>query len=353
MSIDDYRKKRDFGRTPEPSPGRRGALEKGVRTFVVHRHEARNLHYDLRLEHGGALLSWAVPKGFSFDPADKRLAVRTEDHPLEYYEFEGVIPKGEYGAGTMMIWDRGTFSLVVEEDMDRAIEKGEIKVVLNGRKLRGEWHMVRTKQAPNSWLLFKSRDLYAGNSRDTALGVSLARAVSRAMPRSIALAGVDGEREPFSDPAWLFEMEFSGRRMLAEKAGDDVRLRGLRRSAPSVLSVIDALGDLAAESALVDGVLVATDVNGRPDLLELERRLEGGEVDGVQYYAFDLLHYDEFDVRPMAQLDRKAALRAILPESAALMFVDHVAGNGGSLVEVVSSAGPSGRHRQAIGRGVR
>ena len=142
---------------------------------MIHRHEARAVHYDLRLEHGGALCSWAVPRGFSFDPKDKRLAVRTEDHPIEYLEFTGVIPRGQYGAGTMLIWDRGTFDLVVENDWDTAVAKGELKFVLRGRKLRGEWHMVKTKQAPNSWLLFKSGDRYAGPPRDTATNFRFGR----------------------------------------------------------------------------------------------------------------------------------------------------------------------------------
>jgi bifunctional non-homologous end joining protein LigD len=142
---------------------------------------------------------WAVPKGFSFDPKDKRLAVRTEDHPMEYTHFEGVIPKGEYGAGTMKIWDRGTFELVVESDMDRAVEIGEIKVVLRGRKLRGEWHIVKTKRAPNSWLLFKSKDRYAGKGRDSVLGISLDVAVRAAMPERVEFMRVEGERAPFSN----------------------------------------------------------------------------------------------------------------------------------------------------------
>ncbi|MCA8954838.1 MAG: hypothetical protein KDC87_02125, partial [Planctomycetes bacterium] len=142
MSLDDYRRKRDFAKTPEPAPAARPGSASG-RRFVIHRHEARAVHYDLRLEHGGALCSWAVPRGFSFDPKDKRLAVRTEDHPIEYLEFTGVIPRGQYGAGTMLIWDRGTFDLVVENDWDTAVAKGELKFVLRGRKLRGEWHMVK------------------------------------------------------------------------------------------------------------------------------------------------------------------------------------------------------------------
>jgi bifunctional non-homologous end joining protein LigD len=163
----DYRTKRDFGATPEPAPA--PPRRRGDDVFVVHRHEARNLHYDLRLEQHGVLKSWAVPRGFSYDPAEKRLAVRTEDHPLEYEHFHGRIPKGQYGAGTMTIWDRGTYRLVKQTDWDKAFEQGEIKVLLFGRRLRGEWHLVRTQQSKNSWLLFKSRDRYAGTRASARL----------------------------------------------------------------------------------------------------------------------------------------------------------------------------------------
>ena len=155
--LDEYRKKRDFERTTEPAPRARRDEDAGS-VFVVHRHEARRLHYDLRLQMGGALKSWAVPKGFSYDPADKHLAVRTEDHPIEYETFEGMIPKGEYGAGTMTIWDRGRYELLNEKPGHDPVDAGDVKLILRGRKLRGEWHLVKTKGGPNHWLLFKSRD---------------------------------------------------------------------------------------------------------------------------------------------------------------------------------------------------
>lgn len=143
-SIEAYKQKRDFARTPEPSPEPSGG-EPASAVFVVHRHEARRLHYDLRLEMDGVLKSWAVPRGFSYDPTVKRLAVRTEDHPLAYEYFEGVIPKGEYGGGTMTVWDRGRYELVKEGDGVAAVEAGKLEIRMRGRKLRGEWHLVRTR----------------------------------------------------------------------------------------------------------------------------------------------------------------------------------------------------------------
>ena len=169
--LDDYRKKRDFERTPEPAP--QPVEERAGDVFVVHRHDASRLHYDLRIELNGALCSWAVPKGFSYDPDDKHLAVRTEDHPLEYENFHGVIPKGQYGAGTMTIWDRGRYEFVRVDGVDDPLAAGEVKLVLRGRRLRGEWHLVRTKQGPNTWLLFKKRDRYAGSKRDSAATFSI------------------------------------------------------------------------------------------------------------------------------------------------------------------------------------
>ncbi len=334
--LDDYRRKRDFRRTPEPPPHEPAERAGGV--FVVHRHEARNLHYDLRIEIDGVLCSWAVPKGFSYDPKEKRLAVRTEDHPLEYEDFSGTIPKGEYGAGTMTIWDKGSYACVVEPDPREAVEKGEVKLVLRGRRLRGEWHLVKTKGGPNHWLLFKSKDRYAGPSRDNVLGVDLSAAKRRSLPRGVRVMRATAAAEIADDPRWLFEMEFVGRRAIAEKVGDEVRLRGLRR-APE--KVEEGLRSLRAENALLDGVLVALDDDGRPSAGAVERSLSS-ESGALFYYAFDLLYFDEFDLRPLPLLDRKAALRSTIVPGPAVMFVDHVIGGGSSLAAAVAQAGLPG-----------
>ena len=164
MPLDSYRRKRDFSRTPEPAGSVRKRAPRGAAAFAVQKHLASHLHYDLRLEHNGVLLSWAVPKGPSLDPKVKRLAMQTEDHPLEYGNFEGVIPEG-YGAGIVMLWDRGTWTPEVE-DVDAALKKGDLKFGLNGYKLKGSWVLVRTGGrygAPNSWLLIKHRDDWSGD----------------------------------------------------------------------------------------------------------------------------------------------------------------------------------------------
>ena len=168
MPLDEYRAKRDFTRTPEPKGGATAATRRGSeRFFCVQKHLATNLHYDFRLEHGGVLLSWAVPKGPSLDPTVKRLAMQTEDHPVEYGEFEGVIPDG-YGAGVVMLWDRGTWAPEVD-DVEAALRKGDLKIRLNGYKLKGSWALVRTRgfgsrgsESKSSWLLIKHKDEWAG-----------------------------------------------------------------------------------------------------------------------------------------------------------------------------------------------
>ena len=337
-SIQDYTAKRNFGRTPEPAPGD-DATRGDNPVYVVHRHDASRLHFDLRLEMEGVLRSWAIPKGFSYDPDDKHLAVRTEDHPIEYEHFDGVIPKGEYGAGTMTIWDRGWYEVVKADSGPEAVESGEVKVILHGRKLRGEWHLVKTKQAEDTWLLFKSRDRYAGNGRDTALGIDLGAAAEAPLPAEVSIMLAGEEAEPFSDPNWLFEMEFEGRRALCEKRGDEISFRGVdAKLGPVASELIKA----RATDALFDGVLVKPDEHDRPSRALLDAALAAGENDGVVFYAFDLLYFDSFDLRGLPLVDRKGALRAVLQPGERALFVDHVPGNGERLIEAVQAAGLPG-----------
>jgi bifunctional non-homologous end joining protein LigD len=175
----EYNRRRRFDVTPEPA-GKPGRAHKKALEFVVQKHRASRLHYDFRLEHDGVMLSWAVPKGPSLDPAQKRFAMQTEDHPIEYNQFEGVIPEGEYGGGTVMIWDRGTWEPEVE-DVDAALAKGDLKFTLRGRKLRGSWVLVRMR--PRQWLLIKHRDRFASTA-------DIAAAKSRSAVSSRTLAGI-------------------------------------------------------------------------------------------------------------------------------------------------------------------
>jgi len=169
MALEEYRKKRNFKRTPEPA-GREKSRKSGKPVFVVQKHQATRLHYDFRLEIGGVLASWAVPKGPSLNPADKRLAIRTEDHPIEYADFEGNIPEGEYGAGTVMVWDRGTYELETDSSAGKQLAEGELKLVLHGQRLKGGFVLIRSNPKSSgsrrreNWLLIKRNDEYADRS---------------------------------------------------------------------------------------------------------------------------------------------------------------------------------------------
>jgi bifunctional non-homologous end joining protein LigD len=342
-SIDAYRKKRDFERTPEPPPDSSpdSAKVRGTRAFVVHRHEARRLHYDLRLEMEGVLKSWAVPRGFSYDPKEKHLAVRTEDHPLMYETFSGVIPKGEYGGGTMTIWDRGRYEIVKGADGPKAVSDGKLEILLRGRKLRGEWHLVKTRSEKDEWILFKARDRYARDETEKPPFFDLDRAVEGPLPESGEPMRAGAERAPFSDPAWIFEVEFEGRRVGLRKEGDRVRLLGAGGEDLSgrVPAIAEQAGNLRAENAFLDGVLVAMDGSERPSRKKLEAALAGSADGPVVFYAFDQLYYEEWDLRPLPLLDRKEILAAALPKLPNLLFVDHVQGRGEELHSVTGAAG--------------
>jgi bifunctional non-homologous end joining protein LigD len=185
----EYNRRRSFSVTPEPA-GKLGPVRKEALEFVIQKHRASSLHYDFRLEHDGVMLSWAVPKGPSLDPSNKRFAMQTEDHPIEYNRFEGVIPEGEYGGGTVMIWDRGTWEPEVE-DVDRALAKGDLKFTLHGQKLRGSWVLVRMRD--RQWLLIKHRDKAASTTDITA--AKPRSAVSRRSLASIARAAGASPRQ--------------------------------------------------------------------------------------------------------------------------------------------------------------
>jgi bifunctional non-homologous end joining protein LigD len=202
-SLEEYRRKRDFDVTPEPDGGSHGRpSSKQTLSFVIHKHQASHLHYDFRLEWRGVLLSWAVPKGPSLDPSVKRLAAQVEDHPLEYGGFEGVIPEGEYGAGTVMLWDRGAWEPEVP-DVDAALRKGELKFSLRGQKLRGSWVLVRTRLGSArkpQWLLIKHRDEYA-SSQDIEAEKPRSVASKRLMADIARLDRGDVEKAARADPA--------------------------------------------------------------------------------------------------------------------------------------------------------
>ncbi|MEE8143239.1 MAG: non-homologous end-joining DNA ligase, partial [Planctomycetota bacterium] len=336
-----YQEKRDFARTPEPTPRKPRSGKSGTLSFVVHRHEARRLHYDLRLEMEGVLKSWAVPRGFSYDPKEKRLAVRTEDHPIEYIKFDGVIPQGEYGAGTMTIWDAGHYIARPKRDILADLAGGDLKIILYGRRLRGEWHLVRTSKDEKEWLLFKHRDLYARDKEDPVFNLDLSGQKPAAFPRRFQPMRAQEQTAPFSDPGWLFEMQFQGVRISGAKKGERVQLRDPKGTdhAKHFPELVAELQKLRAENAILDGVVVALDDKNRPCPEKLALRMEGKDSPPVFYYVFDLLYFDQWDLRDFPLVQRKEALRSLLPCLSSVLYVDDVRSEGEGLAKVMAEAG--------------
>lgn len=367
MSLASYHHKRDFARTPEPRgkrPPTRGAGE-----FIIHKHAARRLHYDLRLELGGVLKSWAVPRGPSLDPHERRLAVHVEDHPLEYGEFEGTIPKGEYGGGAVVLWDRGRW-YPEGDDPDAAYRSGKLKFRLDGEKVRGGYTLVRMhgrRQGDHdNWLLIKETDDEAAEDgerlvRDRPESVLSGRTIEQvaagAPPKKKAatkkkIAKKAKTRElpdkiapelatlvdalPTGDE-WLHEIKFDGYRLLARLERDGVRLitRGdqdwTERLAPIAAALIKIKKIKHKHQALIDGELVHLDADGITRFGPLQRALADQKVGRLVFFAFDLLYLDGDDLRPLPLERRKQLLAELLPPEAApsrVRLSEHIIGNG-------------------------
>jgi bifunctional non-homologous end joining protein LigD len=371
-TLDSYHEKRDFRRTREPK-GRvqRGRKAKQGGRFVIQKHAARRLHFDFRLELDGVLKSWAVTRGPSLDPADKRLAVRTEDHPLDYGTFEGVIPKGEYGGGTVMLWDQGTWTPT--SDPHAGLERGALKFELAGERLRGGYALVRLrprdggKEKRENWLLIKERDGTAERGKDAvarwttsvssgrsldAIAADEARAdgsrakrpaagrsASKRKPRSHASLPLPDfippqlatlRQAPPDGDQWLHEIKFDGYRIVTAVAGDRARLftRSGQDWTCKFGGLRESLLELPCANALIDAEVVVMDSRGRSDFSALQRAIKHGRVDFV-LMAFDLLHLDGVDLRKQPQLERKHALERLLAETDNnVIYSDHEIGNG-------------------------
>lgn len=379
MPLEEYQRKRKFAETPEPS-GAEPPHGKG-NSFVVQKHDASRLHYDFRLEANGVLLSWAVPKGPSLNPRDKRLAVRTEDHPLDYASFEGIIPEGNYGAGTVIVWDRGTWQLEGGGTVDEHMARGDLKFHLDGRKLHGSFALVHTgrrssdpKQQKN-WLLIKHRDEAADEkwnieehgesvlsgrtieqvARDEAARetnpAELPGAREASMPARIEPNLAQLTREPFSAPDWLYELKWDGMRILAWVRDGRLELRS--RNNNVVTSQFPELAvlprRLAAKQAIVDGEAVVLDEEGRPNFGLMQQRMNVAHPPAelvrsapVVLYLFDLLYWDGYDLRNVPLIERKRLLRRILEAEPPVRFSDHVAGEGEELYRLASERGLEG-----------
>jgi len=378
--FDDYRSKRDFSSTTEPT-GRAEGIGAGL--FVVQKHASRALHYDFRLEWQGVLKSWAIPKGPSLDPEDKRLAVLVEDHPLEYAGFEGVIPKGEYGGGVVIVWDRGFW--VPESDPAKGLEKGHLKFALCGHKLRGRWALVKMKEdekesSKEEWLLVKERDEEAAAGKDilteqprsvlsghaleeiaelpegrwSAKGASAQvlpyapwaekkELPSRLKPQLASLI----DRPPEGDN-WLHELKYDGYRLLARVEHGQVNLftRNGNDWTKKFPSIAGALSKLPLENGWLDGEAVALKEDGTTSFEALQNSLSEGSDKGLVYIVFDMLHYNGYDLTSLPLSERKLLAATLLKSQKAdltvLRFSQHVEGKGPGFFDNACSYGIEG-----------
>ena len=343
MALDDYKRKRKFDKTPEPKPLQQVG---DGRRFYIQRHQARRLHYDLRLEMGGVLKSWAVPKGPTLDPAQKRLAVLVEDHPLEYGEFEGTIPEGNYGAGAVSVWDKGTYEMLGELPADKQFERGDFKFRLHGQKLVGEFALVRMKNRGkgNEWLLLKKKDFAVQpgwEAEDQPHGLSpvvadpalLPGAVRAEMPKDVTpMLATLADSLP-QGAEWVYEIKWDGVRSLCYLKGGELRLvsrngNAMEKQYPEVTA---AAGQLESETAILDGEIVACDEQGRPSFGQLQSRFGIGasaaerlaQSHPVILFAFDLIYLNGFDLRQTPLLERKRMLASILKPNQVVRYSDH------------------------------
>src|SRR5215207_8045411 len=373
-SLATYRAKRSPDSSPEPVgtvsviPGR---------LFVVHKHAASHLHFDLRMEMEGVLKSWAVPRGPSYDMADKRLAVRVEDHPLEYGDFEGIIPAGNYGAGGIIVWDRGEW--VPLEDWREGLEKGKLLFELKGYKLHGKWTLVKIKKSQKDWLLIKERDAYVKQPGDVfpeesvlsgltveevkagrSHGVMVRKALEaegvprgRLNPETTPVMLAESADEAFTRDGWLFELKLDGYRLLACKSRGEALL--LTRNGndytevfPEVATAVKAL---PFDSCLIDGEVVVLDKTGKPQFSLLQQR---GSISSpldvkraavelpAAFFVFDLLAFDDFDVRSLPLIRRKQLLAELIPKLGAVRYLDHIEREGEAFLTQVAALGLEG-----------
>ena len=376
LDIETYNRKRDFSKTNEPK-GRK--LKGKGDSFVVQKHDASRLHWDFRLELDGVLKSWAVPKGPSLDPGENRLAMRTEDHPLDYGDFEGTIPKGEYGGGTVMLWDQGRWIPDPRKDPKKTIEEGHLHFTLQGDRMKGEWVMFRLKPKPGEkaepWMLKKVTDDFADPSDGDALVDNCVTSVTTGRTMAEIASGEDvwrsnrggqkggrGKRKstkappPFMEPqlatlvdevpagsSWIHEIKYDGYRLLLS-VGEGVATAWTRSGldwSDKFKTLVKAAARLPA-GCLIDGEAVALDEEGRPSFQLLQSTLKGGGAP-LAFYAFDLLVDRGEDIRKLPNIERKERLAALLDGvSPPILYGDHILGRGEEMFEAVCKQGGEG-----------
>ena len=385
MALEVYNKKRNFGITPEPK-GRVVRRKGKDLMFVIQKHRASHMHYDFRLELNGVLLSWAVPKGPSLDPSVRRLAMHVEDHPIEYGDFEGTIPPKQYGAGTVLLWDRGVWT--PRGDAAADYKKGRLKFDLEGEKLHGGWMLVRSHggkyDADKAWFLIKERDEYAKpesagtiveeapdsvasgrsleeiaadpdrvwhSTKSVAENVKsgavkkpkprldlgqLAGAVKAPLPEFVEPELATLVKEPPPGDDWLHEMKWDGYRMLCRIEKGEARMisRNGKEWTDSFPSIARCLARLPVESAWVDGEVVVIEGDGRSSFQALQNALTSAQSAKLHYFAFDVMYLNGYDLRPVPLIERKRVLESLLAKAPdALRFSSHIVGSGKAFFE--------------------
>ncbi len=365
-SLTGYRQKRDFSATPEPRGG--GAHRRTVPAFTVQRHAARRLHYDFRLELGGVLHSWAVPRGPSLDPAEKRLAVEVEDHPLEYGEFEGTIPQGQYGAGEVLLWDRGTWRCE-EDDAEQALQQGHMKFSLHGIKLHGRWALVRmagggrgdddgetpaqARQARHNWLLIKEKDAAARSGAAAEITERMPGSVKErlaapgaALPDFIAPQLATLVDAPPEQEGWLYEIKYDGYRLLARLADGAARLFTRARNdwTSRLPQLARRLAQLQLDDSWLDGEITVLDAKGVPDFQALQNAFERKAKARIAYCVFDAPWLAGRDLRALPLTERKRLLAEALAKAAGaddaapVLYSEHFVGEAGRVAEALDQA---------------
>jgi bifunctional non-homologous end joining protein LigD len=358
MSLKEYNQKRDFKQTPEPKTAEKPT--KGTLRFVVQRHDASRLHYDFRLEMEGVLKSWAVPKGPSMNPADKRLAVEVEDHPYSYRTFEGDIPAGNYGAGHVDIWDEGTYHHVESTDPKEGektlleeLQKGSIHFVLEGEKLKGAFTLLKMKnRGEDNWLLLKKDDEFATHEvydPEEYLGKTVGGNIKKVSPKTIKATKTTNTAKaekadmphrivpmmarltdkPFDHPDWIFENKWDGFRAIAEVENGEVALYS--RSGNTFIDqfpqLVKALEKLPAKQAILDGEIVVQDEHGRVVFQHLQN-FQNTPTEHLYYYVFDILYLNGEDLRNLPLLERKKHLENLLQNTGPIRYSEHRLENG-------------------------
>ncbi len=368
--LERYKAKRDFARTTEPA----GTAAKGNGDiFMVQKHDATRLHWDLRLEVDGVLKSWAVTRGPSLNPDDKRLAVRTEDHPLSYATFEGTIPAKEYGGGTVMLWDRGRWAPIKGKSA-RDLDEGHLHFTLDGERMKGEWMLIRLKprgrERGENWLLRKVADAFAGGSDDliereitsVATGRTMEDIAGGAKPAKPAAgkairAGSKAKLPSFHSPQlatlgdavptgsnWIHEVKYDGYRAQIAVAGGSAKVftrSGLDWSS-KFPEIVEAAARLDLDNALIDAEICALDKAGRPDFSTLRTAITDVGSTGLTAFAFDLLSLNGDDLTKRSNVERKAKLAALLPDVGVLRYAEHIVGNGEDLFHAMCAGGYEG-----------